>query len=119
MKHEDENNEYNEDENNEEFIEQDKNRKGPKKHKRDKEYKKRNFNTILGYVVLPAGVHCIPINTCYKPKSIELEVTVPEDGCQVCGNTPNIVGYAIIKQGFILFAEIYSNCATIEWIVKH
>lgn len=112
------NNEQFDDDDNNNEEDHDNRKPGRKKHKRNKEHKKRNINTVLGQVILTSGNYCIPINICNKPKEVILEVIEPEDGCQVCGHKPTEVGYALINTGFILFVEVKSNYVTIEWTAK-
>jgi len=74
------------------------------------------FETTDGQITLNQGRHEIVIETEVEPKEVFLSVSGNCD--PVCVGDINMIGYALIGSGFILYADITSNTAEISYIVR-
>lgn len=71
-----------------------------------------------GYIIVPFGYNIIEVPSCCPPSRVFLSIEEPDDGCQICGQGINTVGCQITKYGFILYTDIKSDYAKIEWLIK-
>lgn len=67
-----------------------------------------------GKIFLPYGIHVHKITTKSKPESVwfgEVNTT----GIPVCQGSVNLYGFTLVDDGFILYADISSDTAELEW----
>jgi hypothetical protein len=74
-----------------------------------------NSKTTTGEVLLGYGVHEIDINTDGEPCRVYFSIKDPSDGCCVCHGDVNKIGITIGASGFILYADIKTNCCLVDW----
>jgi hypothetical protein len=72
--------------------------------------------TEEGEIVLNQGHHEITIYTNICPVTVRLSVTSCFD--PVCIGDIDMVGYKILPDGFILYADIASGAAAINYVVE-
>jgi hypothetical protein len=72
--------------------------------------------TEEGEIVLNQGHHEITIYTSISPVTVSLSVTSCFD--PVCIGDVDMVGYKILPDGFVLYADIASGAAAINYFVE-
>lgn len=68
-----------------------------------------------GHIDLVFGKHEVSLKTNCMPKKVFFSVN-HSCGHQVCGSDVNKVGYTLLEDGFVLYADIHSDKARVEWI---
>jgi len=77
------------------------------------------FN-LTGSITLGPGEHQITIGTEFgDPSEVFLSVQEPNNGVPTCVGDLNWVAARLTGTGFILFANIKSNSATVHYIIKY
>jgi hypothetical protein len=71
--------------------------------------------TTSGDILLGFGLHEITISLDHKPCTVFLSVQDPADSMAVCHGGINKIGFTILDDGFILYADIQSNTSFIKW----
>lgn len=80
------------------------------------EEKEETMNrTSSGDILLGFGLHEITISLDHKPCTVFLSVQDPADSMAVCHGGINKIGFTILDDGFILYADIQSNTSFIKW----
>lgn len=67
-----------------------------------------------GQAFLPSGTHAHKFLTRGKPKQVCISELCGK-GVPVCGGNVNYYGVTLLDDGFILYAEISSDSANVEW----
>lgn len=78
------------------------------------EHKKPHCH-IDGSITLNQGNHEVAIKTECAPKNVFLSVCA--GGVPVCSGSIDMVGYNILPDGFILYANVQSNVVEVKYIV--
>jgi hypothetical protein len=68
-----------------------------------------------GDIVLGYGLHEIKIAVEKHPTNIAMSIQDPCDGCPVCHGDINKIGVTILDNGFVIYADIRTNTACIQW----
>jgi hypothetical protein len=71
-----------------------------------------------GDVSLGYGCHEITVKTACGPKDICLSTNNDTCDTPVCQGDVNMVGYSLLPDGFVLYADIKSNTCVVSWSVK-
>jgi hypothetical protein len=71
--------------------------------------------TSSGDILLGFGLHEITISLNGKPCTVFLSVQDPANSCTVCHGGVNKLGFTILDDGFVLYADIQSNTSFIKW----
>jgi hypothetical protein len=75
-----------------------------------------------GRISLANGVHEIQIQTDPangQPTKVYTWVSEPYPGVCVCLGDVNLAGTTIVPYGFVLYADIKSNAAVVDWLVEY
>lgn len=67
-----------------------------------------------GSIILQSGNHVVEVRTRREPVSIALSLT-ESYGMPVCNGDVDKIGYTILPNGFIIYADIVSDTVQIEW----
>ena len=67
-------------------------------------------------LLLASGNHEIVVKTGFPPTKVFVSVT--DEGVQACGGDLSNAATSLQEDGFILYANIKSDNATVKWIVK-
>jgi len=71
--------------------------------------------TNSGEILLGFGLHEITISLNGKPCMVFLSVQDPADSMVVCHGGVNKIGFTILDDGFVLYADIQSNTSLVKW----
>jgi len=74
-----------------------------------------------GRIILSHGFHKVGIGTCSHPLAVYLDVQEPCDGVTTCVGNLNWVASKLhpCAKEFTIFADIKTNCCTIDYIVEY
>lgn len=67
-------------------------------------------------IILPFGDHVISVKLEGKPS--EVYVSLTEEGGPVCGGDVSTTGVTLLDDGFVLYAHVKGNEASVRWVVK-
>lgn len=73
-------------------------------------------NVVEGCITLNQGHHEVTIKTEVCPHDVFL--SVQPIGTPVCVGNVDMVGYTLLPDGFVLFADIKSNVAEVCYVVE-
>lgn len=68
-----------------------------------------------GDILLGYGLHEVKVVIDGKPCTVFLSIEDPTDGVAVCHGDVNKIGVRILDDGFIIYADIKTNTASIQW----
>ncbi len=69
-----------------------------------------------GYAIFTYGKHEARVTTWCTPSKVF--VSVLDSDIQVCASEISAAGVQIVDNGFILYADVKSSAACLEWIVQ-
>lgn len=76
------------------------------------------FNVIEsiqeGSIILPAGTHAVEIKTRKEPVDVVISLA-DNDGMSVCNGDIDRIGYSILTDGFVLYADVVSDTLQVKW----
>jgi len=73
-------------------------------------------NAVDGCITLNQGHHEITVVTEISPEQVYLSVS--PIGAPVCNGDIDMVGYSLLPDGFVLYADIKSNSAEVCYIIE-
>ncbi len=72
-----------------------------------------------GEISLAYGEHQVTVATKGKPKNVLLGINNAACDTPVCQGDINMVGYTLLPDGFVLYADIKSNTSVVTWVVEY
>ena len=72
-----------------------------------------------GEISLAYGHHEVTVTTKNKPKNVLLSTNNAVCDTPVCQGDINMVGYTLLPDGFVLYADIKSNTSVVSWVVEY
>lgn len=79
------------------------------------EKKTTERNSSSGDIVLGYGQYEVVIKMDNTPCKVSLSMKLPGDGMPVCQSDINKIGFTILENGFVLYADIKTNTCFVEW----
>lgn len=74
-------------------------------------------NVVEGSITLNQGHHEVTVDTEVAP--VEVYLSIDSGNSAVCNGDVDVAGYRLLPNGFVLYADIKSNSAVVNYIVEH